>query len=103
VALVLSINVLGTAIVAIEQKAIDGIATFRVGDCTLTERLDFSIHLLINILSTSLVGASNYCMQCVSAPTRKDIDKAHKHHTWMDISVLSVRNLKWISRRRKVL
>ncbi len=103
VALVLSINVLGTAIVAIEQKAIDGIATFRVGDCTLTERLDFSIHLLINILSTSLVGASNYCMQCVSAPTRKDIDKAHKHHTWMDIGVLSVRNLKWISRRRKVL
>lgn len=103
VALILSINVLGTAIVAIEQEVIDGIATFRVGDCTLTGRLGFSIHLLINILSTSLLGASNYCMQCVSAPTRKDIDKAHKHYTWMDIGVPSVRNLKWISWRRKVL
>ncbi|KAF2867468.1 hypothetical protein BDV95DRAFT_671224 [Massariosphaeria phaeospora] len=48
------------------------------GDCTTTKRLNIAAHLLINVFSTVLLGASNYCMQCMSAPTRAEVDRAHK-------------------------
>ena len=62
--------------------------------------LNFWLHMVINILSTSLLGASNYSMQCLSAPTRRDIDKAHSKRTWLDIGIPSYRNLAGISRLR---
>lgn len=63
------------------------------GNCKTSRALDIFIHLLINVLSTCLLGASNYCMQCLNAPTREDIDKAHTNGTWLDIGVPSLRNL----------
>ncbi|KAF2626657.1 hypothetical protein BU25DRAFT_411632 [Macroventuria anomochaeta] len=70
------------------------------GDCGHIKTLNRGIHILINILSTILLSGSNYCMQCLSAPTRADIDKAHAARTWLDVGVPSIRNLKHISRRR---
>lgn len=35
------------------------------------------MHIIINILSTALLAASNYVMQCLSAPTRPDVNEAH--------------------------
>lgn len=61
------------------------------------------LHLAINVLSTVLLGASNYCMQCLSSPTRGDVDKAHSKGVWLDIGVPSVRNLRRISGRRFAL
>ena len=61
------------------------------------------MHLAINILSTLLLGASNYSMQCLSSPTRSDIDKAHSQGIWLDIGVPSVRNLRRLSTTRIVL
>lgn len=90
---VLFINI--NAIVAASAKngVSDGLATFLEGSCSTTSSTDFWLHLLINILSTVLLAASNYCMQCGSAPTRKDVDKAHLQHRWLDIGVPSIRNL----------
>jgi hypothetical protein len=62
-----------------------------------------AFHLLINALSTLLLAASNYTMQVLSSPTRKDIDKAHAKNEHLDIGVLSVRNLSRIPRRRLLL
>ena len=42
-------------------------------------------------------------MQCLSSPTRKDIDKAHAQHRWLDIGIPGVRNLGSISRSRRLL
>ncbi len=101
--LVLIFNVLFTIIATSQHKTNAGIATIKEGDCDATKRIDVWLHLLINILSTALLGASNYCMQCVSAPTRGDVDRAHAQHKWMDIGVPSVRNLWRISWPRKAL
>lgn len=62
-----------------------------------------AIHILINALSTLLLAASNYTMQVLSSPTRKDVDKAHAKNEHLDIGVLSVRNLGRIPRRRLLL
>jgi hypothetical protein len=73
------------------------------GDCTKAERLNVVAHLLINAMSTILLSASNYGMQCLSAPTRNEIDVAHASKRWLDIGVLSVRNIKTISLKRSIL
>ncbi|MCJ1263924.1 hypothetical protein MMC22_003794, partial [Lobaria immixta] len=77
-----------------------GIATIQEGDCNETKRLDLWLHLGINFLSTLLLGASNYTMQCLSAPTRDEIRNAHRQQITMDIGIPSVRNLRRISWRR---
>ena len=41
-------------------------------------------------------------MQCLSSPTRQNIDKVHARKEWLDVGVSSVRNLKRISRKRIV-
>lgn len=61
------------------------------------------IHILINIVSTLLLGASNYCMQTVSAPMRQDVDNAHARGKWLDIGIPSVRNVLYIEKRRLVV
>jgi hypothetical protein len=73
------------------------------GDCDRVDQLNSGLHLLINLLSTVLLSSSNYCMQCLSAPTRKDIDRAHARRIWLDIGVPSIHNLRRISKTRALL
>lgn len=73
------------------------------GSCQRARKLNSGLHFLINFLSTVLLSSSNYCMQCLSAPTRKEIDKRHAVGTWLDIGVPSVRNLRYISRKRVIM
>ncbi|ROV95501.1 hypothetical protein VPNG_08901 [Cytospora leucostoma] len=49
-----------------------------------------------------MLSASNFCMQLQAAPTRADVDRAHRANQWVDIGVSSLRNLKYISRWRKL-
>ncbi|MDI1492690.1 MAG: hypothetical protein OHK93_004472 [Ramalina farinacea] len=102
-AVVLLINVILCAVASAKHEIAGGFGTLFEGDCDKVKRVNLWLHLLINILSTLLLGASNYTMQCVSAPTRTDIDKAHRNHSWMDIGIPSVRNLGRISWPRKIL
>ncbi|MCJ1245531.1 hypothetical protein MMC30_002735 [Trapelia coarctata] len=78
----------------------DGQGVFSEGTCSDVRSLSTYMHLVINVLSTILLSCSNYCMQCLSAPTRKDIDRAHARGKWLDIGVPSFRNLRNISRKR---
>ena len=80
-----------------------GLGTIQEGSCAASQSLGMWLHLGINVLSTLLLGASNYTMQCLSSPTRKDIDRAHSKNIWLDIGVPSLRNLKQISRFRVML
>lgn len=80
-----------------------GLGTIFEGKCKQTKRASLWLHLTINILGTILLSASNYSMQCLSAPTRAEIDKAHRRKRWLDIGVPSVRNLGRVSRRKLVL
>lgn len=73
------------------------------GNCDQVAKLNTGIHVLINAFSTVLLSSSNYCMQCLSAPTREEVDKAHQQRKWLDVGVMSVRNLTRIETRRVVL
>lgn len=100
--LVLLINVAGTVYFKIRWKPIGDLGTLYRGDCSLSHRLNSRLHVIINILSTTLLAASNLCMQLLAAPTRREVDEAHRNHVWLDIGVPSFRNLKYISKRRRV-
>ena len=101
--LVLIINISLTIWASAKIGLSDGLATIQDGSCQKTQNLSLWLHLAINALSTALLAASNYCMQCLSSPTREEIDQAHSHNKWLDIGVPSVRNLRNIARRRIVL
>ncbi|MCJ1462005.1 hypothetical protein MMC07_000605 [Pseudocyphellaria aurata] len=73
------------------------------GHCDEVRRLDVVAHVMINIFSTVILASSNYCMQCLSAPTRAEIDKAHAQGVWLDIGTQSVRNLRRISGKRALV
>ncbi|RSL50765.1 hypothetical protein CEP53_008696 [Fusarium sp. AF-6] len=70
------------------------------GSCVTSKNLNAVLHLLINIFSSVLLSASSYAMQCLSAPTRAEVDQAHAQGQWMDVGLLSVRNLGKISGKR---
>jgi hypothetical protein len=73
------------------------------GSCSTTRELSIAIHLVINIFGSILLAASNYGMQCLSAPTRADVDKAHARHRWVDIGIPSFHNLRKVSGSRATL
>ena len=92
-ATILLLNIIVTIAASARNPEHGGLADIQDGNCAQSERIDFWLHLLINVLSTILLAASNYCMQCLSSPTRADIDKAHSQHRWLDIGIPSIRNL----------
>lgn len=73
------------------------------GSCSWVRNVDDVLHLVINILSTLLLGSSNLCMQVLVAPTRNEIDVAHSKQRWLDIGVPSWRNLRNISLSRRLM
>ena len=102
-AVVLVMNAIFTIWAVLSCGAQNGLGTLHDGSCKRVTTLTFWAHLAINVLSTLLLGASNYSMQCLSSPTRNEIDKAHGKGVWLDIGVPSVRNLRWLSTTRIIL
>ena len=97
---VLLTNTAATVYFKIRWKSIGDLGTIYRGDCAQSNRLNSGLHIIVNVLSTILLAASNLCMQLLAAPTRQEVDKAHQHHVWFDIGAPSFRNLKYISKRR---
>lgn len=95
---VLLLNTISTVVLGVKY----GNSELFRGSCSRASRFNLGIHILINVLSTLLLGASNLCMQLLTAPTRAEVDFAHKKRVWLDIGIPSYRNLKHISRNRKV-
>ena len=48
------------------------------GDCKLVARYNIMIHLDINIVSTLLLGVSNYCAQLLMISIRSEVNRAHE-------------------------
>ena len=102
-AIVLIVNIGLTIWASAKNGLSNGFATIQNGSCQKTRHLSLWLHLAINVLSTILLAASNYCMQCLSSPTREEVDRAHSRHIWLDIGVPGVRNLRNIARNRVIL
>ncbi|KFA73523.1 hypothetical protein S40288_05772 [Stachybotrys chartarum IBT 40288] len=78
-----------------------GIGVLAEQDCSQTELLNTVLHIIINVLSAALLAGSNYCMQCIIAPTRSQVDVAHEKKRWLDIGVPGFRNypsITWTSK-----
>ncbi len=81
----------------------NGTATIKLGNCSDIKTWDLWFHLGINVLSSTLLAASNYTMQCLSAPVREEIDKGHRERIALDIGIPSLKNLRRISRIKLIL
>ncbi|RSM05201.1 hypothetical protein CEP52_006400 [Fusarium oligoseptatum] len=73
------------------------------GSCEESRKLNVILHIFINVFSSILLAASSYGMQCLTAPNRAEVDKSHAAQRWMDIGILSVRNLRGVSWKRSIL
>lgn len=99
---ILVINVVITVWASLQFEVNDGIGNAYIGDCSVVNTWSTILHVFINGLSSALLGASNYTMQCLTAPTRKECDIAHAHQDWLDIGIPSVRNLGRIRWSRRI-
>lgn len=81
----------------------NSIGTFFQSSCAKVRRSNIWVHLLVNALSTLLLCASNYCMQVLCAPSRKELDRAHSQRYWLHIGVPNLRNLPRIGRDRVII
>ena len=63
------------------------------GKCSVAKNSATGIHLVINSLSTIMLGASNYCMQFLAAPSRLEVDRAHEKRAWLAIGVPDIARL----------
>ena len=72
------------------------------GSCDTAATMNTWSHLAINVVGTGLLAGSNYCMQCLVAPTRAELDAVHAKFPpdWLDIGLPSFRNLASIDERR---
>lgn len=73
------------------------------GKCTVANQWSTGLHVIINILSTWLLAASNYVMQCLNAPSREDLDRAHPQGRWLYIGTWSFKNFREMDWKRKTL
>lgn len=102
-ALVLALNIIWVIVAVTKYPLEGGLRRLYQGKCTTASRIDSVLHVVINILSTALLAASNYVMQCLNAPTRDDIDNAHKKNEFVSIGITTMQNLFWIPKRRAFL
>jgi hypothetical protein len=101
--IVLLTNCTAAVVIHFTYGTYDGVSTAFVGDCDIANRWSLGLHIVINILSSALLGASNYTMQVLNAPTRSECDIAHARGDWVDIGVTSLRNIAKITWPRRVL
>ena len=100
---VLVVNIALFAWAMTKTRNLDGTLTFFTGDCNKSKRLSIGITVIINILSTLLLAASNNAAQYITAPTRAELDAAHRWGQWLHIGTLSFRNLGYISWKRTMV
>lgn len=103
---VLCMNIILTTVAAILAYARNNAQGFMSapvyqGNCSLSKHWATGLQLLINILSTAMLAASNYCMQCLVAPSRKDIDNAHRERIWMNIGIPDITGLLLTAKGRR--
>jgi hypothetical protein len=77
-----------------------GTGTFFWGDCSSTGTADKVVHVALNAMSSLFLGVGHYCMQILVAPTREELDSAHRKGKPMEIAVPSLKNLRHIELKR---
>ncbi|KIL87699.1 hypothetical protein FAVG1_09410 [Fusarium avenaceum] len=82
-----------------DQDALGQSVLYR-GNCKTSARANLWIHLAINIIGTGVLASSNFFMQSLVAPTRAEVDAAHKAGHWLEIGVQSLKNFRFLGWRK---
>ena len=101
--MLINLNLTVVAAAKFRINVVNGIGTVYQGDCKVVDDWSTALHILINVLSSMLLSASNYTMQCLCSPTRNEIDKAHSKGDWLEIGLPSVRNILGRINVRRIL
>ncbi len=72
------------------------------GSCATAAQINIALHLIINIISTGLLASSNFFIQVLNAPSRREVEAAHRKQKTLAIGVQSAGNLAHISRFKLV-
>jgi len=68
------------------------VTVLKHGNCAKMNQINIALHLLINVVSTTLLWSSNYTTQILLSPSRLEITRTHEKGNYFDIGVPSVRN-----------
>ena len=98
---ILMINIAFTASVLARHEWFNGTGTLYSGRCSRVNYLNTVAHLVINAMSAILLAGGNFCMQCVAAPNRDEIDAAHQRGRTFDVGIPSLTNVFKIHRKRR--
>ncbi|KAE8356321.1 hypothetical protein BDV28DRAFT_165265 [Aspergillus coremiiformis] len=97
VGICLALNVAATIYIRVTYPPnSENLGIMQESSCKHIRSVDSKLHYALNVIASVLVGASNYNMQCLTAPTRDEVDRAHAKRRWLDIGVHSIRNLAFI-------
>jgi hypothetical protein len=103
-AFVLCCNITATIVASrLGTKRSGNILDIMSGDGVAISRWSTIFHIIINVFSTILLAASNYTVQVLCSPTRSDLDSMHAKGLWLDVGLLSLRNLWYLPRGRIAL
>lgn len=81
----------------------NGTSRLFTGRCDRASDLNTALHVLLNIIATAILASSNFFMQVLAAPTRREVDKAHARGRWLEIGVQSLHNVRSIPTMNSVL
>lgn len=101
--LVMVINTGFGVFATIKARPEYGVGTLYTGNCDTIKQWDTGLHSVINLLSTAVLGASSFTMQCLSSPTRAEVDAAHSKRRTLDIGLPSFKNLFHVKRWKGLL
>jgi hypothetical protein len=103
-AIVLCCNVIAVVVASsLGTRKSGNFVEIKHGTDVAISRWSTVFHIVINVFSTILLAASNYTMQVLCSPTRSDLDAAHRKGIWLDVGLLSLRNLRHLPRGRIIL
>ncbi len=97
VAICLAIEIILMAVVLKLGIPDGGLGTLYKGDCNYVRNLIIYLLIPLNVIGTISIGSSNYVMQCLMAPNRKEVDAAHAQGLSTTIGISSMHNMGWLS------
>ncbi|CAI7664699.1 unnamed protein product [Penicillium bialowiezense] len=100
---ILIANIVTIVVACTAYRVEDHSIAFFTGSCRTASMLRTMVHIIVNILSTVLLAASNFAMQCLNSPTRAEVDAAHARRRWLTIGTPSIRNLCYVSKTKAFL
>jgi len=83
---------------------LNGIGTLFEGSCDTAGALNTGAHVVLNVFSSLFLGAGNYCMQVLVAPSQSQVRESNGFGgRSYDVGVHSLRNLMQVRLSKKVL